>query len=84
MPHPYPPDLSDDELLDWARQLSRNTGWGPLQYIEEYERRVTERHTKEMIELTASLRSLTSQIRWLTWLVVGLALAALVLALAKP
>lgn len=82
MPHPYPPDLTDEQLLDRARSLKAAIGWGPLQYLDEYNRRATDRHTREMLDLTKCIRSLTDQIRWLTWLVVLVAGLTLIVAVA--
>ena len=61
--------------------------WAYVNIAAEMERRGTERQTQESIKLAAEIRDLTSQLRWLTWVVVvlgGIAAVAAILALARP
>jgi len=71
MPMPIPMDLSDDDLLAMVQgPAGQSASWSAHSYLEEFNRRTVDRQTKELISLTAGIRSLTSQIRTLTWIVV--------------
>jgi hypothetical protein len=77
MPSAFPPDLTDDQLMDEARNTSRNVTFIGPTYLEELNRRAVDRQTKQLITLTDEIRRLTVQLRWLTVGAVGLAIVAI-------
>jgi hypothetical protein len=80
MPSAYPPDLTDDELLEEARRTAGNVTFVAPTYLEELNRRTVDRQTKQVISLTDEIRRLTDQLRWLTSAAVVLSIVAIVIA----
>jgi hypothetical protein len=80
MPSAYPPDLTDDELLEEARRTAGNVTFIAPTYLEELNRRTVDRQTKQMISLTDEIRRLTNQLRWLTGAAVALAVLAILIS----
>ena len=73
MPSPYPPDLTDAELVEETRRTHGNITYGPIPYLEELDRRTTVRQAED-------IRDLTRRIYRLTWAVVIVGAGTLVLS----
>jgi hypothetical protein len=78
----FPPEMSDETLLEAARAANQNVYWGVGPLLEEVNRRAVAAQTTELVELTGQIRSLTSQIRLLTIAVVVLGILGALLSAA--
>jgi hypothetical protein len=77
-------DFSEDELREQlGSEMHHLGGWGYAAVAAEMNRRSTERQATEANGLASEIRDLTRQIRTLTWVVVALGVAAVVLAILK-
>jgi hypothetical protein len=81
MTETYPPDMSDEDLDRVARREAASASLGVVALLEEKNRRSVDRQTRQSIALTDEIRRLTSQIRWLTFGAIALAVISLTVAI---
>jgi hypothetical protein len=80
VPSAFPPDLTDDQLMQEARATGGNVTFTTPTYLEELNRRAVDRQTTQMIKLTDEINNLRSQVRSLMVAAVVLAIVVMVVA----